>query len=61
MENAVKKELEKNLRAINQNFEFIINGELPTQELVKMEFDSIKLLVNYCEKIALNGESAIEK
>lgn len=61
MGNAVKKELEKNLRAINQNFEFIINGELPTQELVKMEFDSIKLLVNYCEKIALNGESAIEK
>ena len=58
MNELVKKELEKNVKAINENLSIIL--ELPTAELIKMGFDSIRILIDYCEKLAVEGESAIE-
>ena len=60
MDDLVKKELEKNLKAINDNFGFILAGKLPTNEIIKEEFEGIKILVDYCEKLALEGVDAIE-
>ena len=60
MNELVKKELEKNMKAINENLRIILEGKLPNTELIKMEFDSIRTLIDYCEKLAVEGESAIE-
>ena len=60
MNELVKKELEKNVKAINENLSIVLEGKLPTTELIKMEFDSIRILIDYCEKLAVEGESAIE-
>jgi len=56
----VKKELEKNLNAINNDLSTIINGETLTDELIKNGFNGIRILVDYCEKLALEGANAIE-
>ena len=60
MNELVKKELEKNMKVINENLRIILEGKLPNAELMKMEFDSIRTLIDYCEKLAVEGESAIE-
>lgn len=60
MNELAKKEFEKNVKAINQNLDFVVKGKLPTNELIKMQFDSIRILIDYCEKLALEGESAIQ-
>ena len=60
MNELVKKELEKNVKAINENLNIILEGKLPTAELIKMEFDSIRTLIDYCEKLAVEVENAIE-
>ena len=48
------------MKAINENLKIILEGKLPNAELIKMEFDSIRILIDYCEQLALEGESAIE-
>ena len=60
MNEVVKKELEKNMKVINENLRIILEGKFPNAELIKMEFDSIRILIDYCEKLAVEGESAIE-
>ena len=60
MNELVKKELEKNMKVINENLRIILEGEFPNAELIKMEFDGIRILIDYCEKLAVEGESAIE-
>lgn len=60
MNELVKKELEKNMKVINENLRIILEGNFPNAELIKMEFDSIRTLIDYCEKLAVEGESAIE-
>lgn len=52
MDETTKKELERNLSLINECFGFIIRGELPTEEIIKKEFASIRLMVNTCEDLA---------
>ena len=60
MNELVKKELEKNMKVINENLRIILESKFPNAELIKMEFDSIRILIDYCEKLAVEGESAIE-
>ena len=60
MNELVKKELEKNMKVINENLRIILESEFPNAELIKMEFDCIRILIDYCEKLAVEGESAIE-
>lgn len=56
----LNKNSRKNVKAINQNLDFVVKGKLPTNELIKIQFDSIRILIDYCEKLALEGESAIQ-
>lgn len=60
MNELVKKELVKNVKAINNCLNYIVEEKLPTKELIKLEFESIRCLIDYSEKIAIEGESAIE-
>ena len=50
----------KNRKSIDENFRIIMEDKLPTAELIKLEFESIRSLIDYSEKLALEGESAIE-
>ena len=59
MNELVKKIMEKNRKSINENFRIIMEDKLPT-ELIKLESESIRSLIDYSEKLALEGESAIE-
>ena len=60
MNELVKKELVRNVKAINNNINDVIEEKVPTKELIKLEFEGIRCLIDYCEKIAIEGESAIE-
>ena len=60
MNELVKKIMEKNRKAIDEIFRIIMEDKLPTAELIKLEFESIRILIDYSEKLALEGESAIE-
>ena len=60
MNELVKKKMGKNRKAINENFRIIMEDKLPTTELIKLEFESIRSLIDYSEKLALEGESTIE-
>ena len=60
MNELVKKKMGKNRKAINENFRIIMEDKLPTTELIRLEFESIRSLIDYSEKLALEGESAIE-
>ena len=60
MNELVKKIMEKNRKAIYEIFRIIMEDKLPTAELIKLEFESIRSLIEYSEKLALEGESAIE-
>ena len=45
---------ERNLKALNDNMNFIKENASET-EVVKSKFDSIRILVNYCEELALGN------
>jgi hypothetical protein len=60
MNESVRKEIENNLRAINNDINVILSGENLSDEIIKTGFNGIRILVDYSEKLALEGESAIE-
>ena len=60
MDEAVVKELKNNLEAINNDMKLIINDVDLTEELVKKIYIGIRILVDYSEKIAIEGVDAIE-
>ena len=47
-------------QVLHENLRIILESKFPNAELIKMEFDSIRILIDYCEKLAVEGESAIE-
>lgn len=49
-ENA-KKKFDANVKAINRDLAKIVEGKLPTDELVKMQFEAIRILIDDCEKL----------
>lgn len=59
MDTSVKKELEKNIAMINSCLNFVLENEL-LNNAIKQEFDSIRILLDYCESLAINGKDAIE-
>ena len=42
MNELVKKIMEKNRKSIDENFRIIMEDKLPTAELIKLEFESIR-------------------
>lgn len=61
MEDIVKHELELNTKELKRCIDKIIPFAETTEEIVKLNFESIRLLVDYCEHLSIEGESAIEK
>lgn len=61
MTEEVRKELKKNLNMINCGFENVILTDDIPKDIVKMQFESIRVLIDYCESLVRDGETAIEE
>lgn len=48
-----KKKFDVNVNAINRDLAKIAEGKLPTDELVKMQFEAIRILIDDCEKLVI--------
>lgn len=46
-----KNKLNANIRAINRDLIEIAEEKLPTDELVKMQFEAIRALIDDCENL----------
>ena len=53
MNNENKKKFDANIKAINRDLTEISEGKLPTDELVKMQFEAIRILIDDCEKLVI--------
>jgi len=54
-ENA-KKKFDANVKAINRDLAQIVEGKWPTDELVKMQFEAIRILIDDCEKLVTSSK-----
>lgn len=61
MTEIIKKELERNIRALKSSIDDIIPLSDTTEEIVKLNFEAIRVLVDYCEQLSLEGEPAMER
>ncbi len=56
MNNKNKKRIDANIKAINRDLMRISEGKLPSYELIKMQFDAIRSLIDDCEKLSTETE-----
>lgn len=61
MTEAVRKELKKNLNMINSGFENVILTDDIPKDIVNMQFESIRMLIDYSESLVRDGETAIDE
>lgn len=61
MTDNVKKELELHVRELQHSIDNIVSYADTTEDVVKMNFESIRLLVDYCEGLSLEGEPAMTR
>lgn len=59
MTDNVKKELKLHVRELQRSIDNIVSYADTTEDVVKMNFESIRLLVDYCEELSLEGELAM--
>lgn len=54
MNNENKKKFDANIKAINRDLTGISEGKLTSDELIKMQFEAIRSLIDDCEKLIFN-------
>ena len=60
MNEKIKREIEINVKQIIRELQNIVDNNMPTEELTKMHFEGIRMLLDYCEKLVLESESGIK-
>lgn len=55
MTDIVKKELERNIQELKYCVDKIVFYADTTEEIVKLNFESIRMMVDYCEQLSLEG------
>ncbi len=53
MDEATKRKFNANIKAVNRDLIRVLENPLPNEELIKMSFDAIRILIDECEKFAL--------
>ena len=53
MDEATKRKFNANIKAVNGDLIEILEERLPTDELIKLKFDGIRILIDDCERLAL--------
>lgn len=61
MTDIVKEELERNVKELERCVEKIVSCANTTEEIMRLNFESIRMLVDYCEGLSLEGEPAMER
>ena len=53
MDEATKRKFNANIKAVNGDLVEILEERLPTDELIKLKFEGIRILIDDCERLAL--------
>ena len=53
MDEATKRKFNANIKAVNRDLIEILEERLPTDELIKLKFEGVRILIDDCERIAL--------
>ena len=53
MDEATKRKFNANIKAVNRDLIGVLENPLPNEELIKLRFDAIRILIDECEKFAL--------
>lgn len=53
MDEATKRKFNANIKAVNGDLIEILEERLPTDELIKLKFEGVRILIDDCERIAL--------
>lgn len=61
MTDIVKNELERNVKELERCVELIVPYTNATEEIIRLNFESIRMLVDYCEGLSLEGEPTMER
>ena len=61
MTDIVKEELEQNIQELKPCVDKIVFYADTKEEILKFNFESIRILVDYCEQLSLEGEPAMER
>ena len=61
MTDIVKEELEQNIKELKRCVDKIVFYTDTTEEIVKLNFESIRMLVDYWEELCVEGEPAVER
>ena len=62
MNKVVENEIRKQIYVLHKDMDMVLkllNSDV-SADIIKMQFSSIRILVDYCEKLAIEGEEAIE-
>ena len=53
MDEATKRKFNANIKAVNRDLIEILEERLPTDELIKLKFEGVRILIDDCERLAL--------
>ena len=53
MDEATKRKFNANIKAVNGDLIEILEERFPTDELIKLKFEGIRILIDDCERLAL--------
>ena len=60
MDEATKRKFNANIKAVNRDLIEILEKRLPTDELIKLKFEGIRILIDDCQRLALKAKNEIE-
>jgi hypothetical protein len=58
MDEATKRKFNANIKAVNRDLIEILEERLPTDELIKLKFEGIRILIDDCQRLALKENEA---
>ena len=58
MDEATKRKFNANIKAVNRDLIEILEERLPTDELIKLNFEGIRILIDDCQRLALKENEA---
>ena len=58
MDEATKRKFNANIKAGNRDLIEILEKRLPTDELIKLKFEGIRILIDDCQRLALKENEA---
>ncbi len=53
MDEATKRKFNANIKAVNRDLIEILEERLSTDELIKLKFEGVRILIDDCERLAL--------